>query len=157
MKRITLHQLPVLVVASLVLLGGTRIASASGRTNCDLKIRVGRTATLAAEKLRFRFVRVANDSRCPKGVECVWAGNVEVLIEIGTKSGRVKKTLRLNTNASPERPAEAEFGGYIVKLVGVSPYPRAGYKIRPGEYVASLVLTQERTARARRSKLITET
>ena len=147
MRRLHTHRLTCFVVACVVLLGGTRVASASGRTNCNLKIRAGRTATLPSENLRVRFVSVANDSRCPKGVECVWAGNVEVLLEVGTRSGRAKKTLRLNTNASPERPAEDEYRGYTIKLVDLKPYPRAGRKIRPSEYTATLLLSKRDTAK----------
>ena len=73
----------------------------------------------------------------------MWAGNAEVLVEVGTTNRRVSKTLRLNTNASPERPAEDKYRGYTVKLVGLKPYPRAPRKTRQAEYTATLLVVKE--------------
>jgi len=142
----------LLAVACVVLLGVrgaahgvTRRARAAqaARVGREFRLRAGRTVTLAREGLRLRLVRVAADSRCPTGVDCVWAGNAEVVVEVGTRNRRVSKTLRLNTNASPERPAEDKYRSYTVKLVELKPYPRAGRKIKQGEYTATLLVTQE--------------
>ncbi|HKG12034.1 MAG TPA: hypothetical protein VKB12_01800 [Pyrinomonadaceae bacterium] len=147
------HRLTLLFVAGAALLGGhgsvygvTRGAGGAAqaaRVGREFRLRAGRALTLARENLRLRLVRVAADSRCPTGVDCVWAGNAEVLIEVGTKNRRVSKTLRLNTNASPERPAEDKYRGYTVRLVELKPYPRASRKIRPGEYTATLLISKE--------------
>lgn len=142
----------MLAVAGVMLLGGhvvaygvTRAARAaqSARVGREFRIKAGRTVTLAREGLRLRFVRVAADSRCPTGVECVWAGNAEVLVEVGAQNRRAGKTLRLNTNASPERPAEDKYRSYTVRLVRLDPHPRAARKIRPGEYTATLLVSKE--------------
>lgn len=146
------HRLTLLAVAGVVLLGGhgvvygvTRPARAAQapRVGREFGIKDGQTVTLARESLRLRFVRVAEDSRCPTGVECVWAGNAEVLVEVGTRNRRVSKTLRLNTNVSPERPAEDKYRGYTVRLVRLDPHPRAGRKIRQGEYTAALLVVKD--------------
>jgi hypothetical protein len=125
--------------------GVTRRAGApqSTRAGREFIVRAGRTVTLAREDLRLRFVRVASDSRCPTGVDCVWAGNAEVLVEVGTMNRRVSKTLKLNTNASPERPAEDKYRGYTVKLVGLKPHPRANRKVRQGKYTATLLVVRD--------------
>ena len=143
----------MLVAASVALLGGcgavygvtTRAAGAAqaARVGRGLKIKTWQTVTLARENLRLRFARVAADSRCPTDVDCVWAGNAEVLIEVSARNGRGRRTLRLNTNASPERPAEGQYKGYTVKLVELKPYPRAARKIRQGEYTATLLVSKE--------------
>jgi hypothetical protein len=142
----------LLAAACVLLLGGqgavygvTRRAGAAqaARVGREFRIRAGRTVTLAREGLRLRFVRVAADSRCPTGVECVWAGNAEVVIEVGARNRRVSKTLRLNTNASPERPAEDKYRSYTVKLVELKPYPSAARKIRQGEYTATLLVVRD--------------
>jgi hypothetical protein len=152
MRRPLLNRLTLLAAAFVLLLGGhgstygvTRRAGASqaARVGREFRIRAGRTVTLAREGLRLRFVRVAADSRCPTGVDCVWAGNAEVVIEVGARNRRVSKTLRLNTNASPERPAEDKYRTYTVKLVKLDPYPRTTRKIRQGEYTATLLVSKE--------------
>lgn len=136
---------------SVALLGGAveavaaprRVAATqAARIGREFKIKVGRTLTFKGEVLRLRFERVASDSRCPTGVECVWAGNAEVLIEVSAGGARGKRTLSLNTNAGQERAGEAQYRRYTVKLVGLSPYPQSARKIRPGEYTATLLVTK---------------
>lgn len=152
MKCSTLHRLTLSAVACAVLLGGqgaaygtTRRAGAAqaARVGREFRVRAGRALTLAREGLRLRFVRVSADSRCPEGVDCVWAGNAEVLVEVGTNNRRVSKTLRLNTNASPERPAEDKYRSYTVRLVRLDPHPRAGRKVRQGDYTATLLVSKD--------------
>ena len=142
----------MLAVACVVLLGVqgaahgvTRRAGAAqaARVGREFRIRAGRTVTLAREGLRLRFVRGASDSRCPPGVNCVWAGNAEVVVEVGAGNRRVSKTLRLNTNASPERPAEDKYRTYTVKLVELKPYPHSTRKIRQGESTATLLVSKD--------------
>jgi hypothetical protein len=136
---------------SVALLGGAveavaaprRVAATeAARIGREFKIKVGRTLTFRGEVLRLRLARVASDSRCPTGVECVWAGNAEVLIEVSAGGARGKKTLSLNTNAGQGRAAEGTYRRYTVKLVALSPYPQSGRKIRPGEYTATLLVVK---------------
>lgn len=159
MTRLSLHVLAWLVltlacvvaanVATAASPGGVGAAARRGgaaqaaRVGREFKLRTGRAVTFGREGLRLRFAGVASDSRCPAGVDCVWAGNAEVLVEAGTKSGKGKSTLRLNTNASPERPGEGKYGRYAVKLVGLSPRPREGRKIAAGQYTATLLVVEE--------------
>lgn len=121
--------------------GATRRAAQTVRVGREFKLKAGRSVTFEKEGLRLRFASVASDSRCPVNVNCVWAGNAEVLVEASTKSGKGKRTLRLNTNAGPERPGEGKYGHYTVKLLGLSPQPREGRKIAAGQYTATLLVT----------------
>lgn len=43
-----------------------------------------------------RYLRVANDSRCPPGVQCVWAGDAEVVFE-WSGNGAQPETFSLHT------------------------------------------------------------
>jgi hypothetical protein len=152
MTQLLLHGLAWLVFTNVALagnLGGdggaTRHKGASqvARVGREFRVRVGRTVMLEGENLRLRFAAVAEDSRCPTGVTCVWAGNAVVLIEAGTKGVRGKRELRLNTNASRQSAGEGTYRRYTVKLVGLSPYPREGQKIAPGAYTATLLVVRE--------------
>lgn len=109
----------------------------------EFELKDGQSTTFDGGRLRIRFVRVASDSRCPADVECVWAGNAEVLLELRLKGRRGAKTLRLNTNASPERPNEAGYGRYNLKLSGLAPQRRSNQEIRPGRYTATLQVTKQ--------------
>ncbi|MDT5293210.1 MAG: hypothetical protein QOJ76_90, partial [Acidobacteriota bacterium] len=74
-------------LANARLVGATQAA----RVGREFKIKVGRQVTLKGDGLRVRFVAVGNDSRCPEGVTCVWAGDAEVMLEVGTGSGGRKR------------------------------------------------------------------
>lgn len=132
-----------LTTALFVLLTAGGVAGQTARVGHEFKINAGRTVTLDGGSLRVRFVRVASDSRCPVDVECVWAGNAEVLVEVSAKGGRGMKTLRLNTNAGPERPGEDKYRRYTLKLVELSPRPHSKRKIAPGQYTATLLVSKE--------------
>ncbi|MBV8859430.1 MAG: hypothetical protein JOZ02_21030 [Acidobacteria bacterium] len=126
-----------------VLLAAGAVAAQTARVGREFELKAGQVVTLDGGRLRIRFARVASDSRCPADVECVWAGNAEVLFEVGGSRWKGKKALGLNTNASPERPGEARYGRYTLKLTGLAPQTRSTRKIAPGEYTATLLVSKE--------------
>jgi hypothetical protein len=117
-------------------------ATEVARVGRKFKIKVGRRVTFRGESLRLKFVSVENDSRCPTGVTCVWAGNAEVLIEVSAR-GVVRETLKLNTNRNGQAAEEGKYQRYTVKLLELSPYPRSGRKIAAGAYTATLLVSKE--------------
>jgi hypothetical protein len=133
-----------LVLTCVVLLGVHAAAAAqTARVGREFKIKAGQVVTLDGGALRVRFVRVSSDSRCPVDVDCVWAGNAELLFEVGGVRWRGRKALSLNTNAAPERPGEGKYGRYTLKLVGLVPQPRSNRKIAAGQYTATLLVVRE--------------
>jgi hypothetical protein len=118
-------------------------AAQTARVGREFEVRAGRVVTLDGGSLRLRFKRVASDSRCPADVDCVWAGNAEVLVEVGGRGWRGKRLLKLNTNAGGERASEGRHGRYTIKLVGLSPQPRSNRKIAQGQYRATLLVSKE--------------
>ncbi len=102
----------------------------------EFDVRVGRWVTVEGERLRVTFDRVAEDSRCPEGVQCVWAGNAKVVLRL-SKSRRRSSTMSLNTGTDPK---EASYRGYEVRLVKLEPYPKEKRRIRKRDYVATLVV-----------------
>ena len=144
MRRLSKQGLTWLVLTGVLLLGGHAEGEAqTARVGREFKLKAGRIVTLDGGRLRVRLVRVAEDSRCPVDVDCVWAGNAGVLFEVGGRGWREKKTLRLNTNASPERPGEDRYGRYTLKLTALAPRPRSNQKIAPGQYTATLLVSKE--------------
>jgi hypothetical protein len=144
MRRLP-HNAPARLVLTCVLLLGLHVSAAAqtAQVGREFRLKVGRVVTLDRGALRVRLVRVSSDSRCPVDVSCVWAGNAELLFEVGGSRWSDRKTLRLNTNAGPERPGEGGYGRYTLKLTGLAPQPRSTRKIPPGAYVATLLVTRE--------------
>jgi hypothetical protein len=132
-------------VAACVLLAATIAfgqSAKSVRLGREFRLRAGQRVAFKGENLRIKFAAVENDSRCPKDVTCVWAGNAEVLLEVGTLSVRGKR-LKLSTRGSQQFSNEVEYRGYKVKLVGLSPYPQGGRKIAARDYTVTLLVSKE--------------
>jgi hypothetical protein len=84
---------------------------------------------------------VLNDSRCPKGVICIWEGNARVRF---IYSKNVQDTrFELNTHGSLSFPSDTVIDGYRIELIDLNPYPEAGKIIPQSEYRAEIKITEE--------------
>ena len=109
-----------------------------GRTEVKLgeefKLGISKSAAVKGEGLGIEFVSVVEDSRCPQGVDCIWAGNAKVRLRLKRGRGAAAE-IELNTNTEPQRSAAH---GYEVRLTSLSPYPKANEPVDKKSYVASL-------------------
>ena len=107
----------------------------------EFTLKAGEQVTLKRTRLRIKFVTVENDSRCPKDVTCVWAGNAAVRFQLSV--GRRSKTVTLNTSGNATFVREVEYQGYKVKLVDLSPSPLSKQKIAASAYTATLLVSKK--------------
>lgn len=99
----------------------------------------GESASVAGEDLTVRFVGVINDSRCPEGAVCIWAGEVSCTLEI--TSGEIVNTKVLVQPGSAEPPT-TDFGDYRITY-DVQPYPQVGKQIAKEDYRLSLTISKK--------------
>jgi hypothetical protein len=92
---------------------------------------VGETAVVRNADVKIRFAGVTEDSRCPRDVECVWAGQVKIQLEI-----RVRTLTRVEVSEGDSTPA----GPYRVTLVRLEPQPLSNVRIAMPDYRATLKL-----------------
>jgi hypothetical protein len=69
---------------------------------------------------------IVSDSRCAEGVQCIWAGTVEVRTVLSTPVSHGEHVLKLG-----ERQ---RFGDFNVTLTEVTPHPKAGEEIPESSY-----------------------
>ena len=100
----------------------------------EFKLKIG--AKSKADDLEIQFHSVAEDSRCPKGVTCMWAGNAKVLLKV-KKNGAKPVDVELNTNSNPRT---ANYLDYELSLKELKPYPEADVTIKPSDYEVTLTL-----------------
>ena len=50
--------------------------------DAPIQLTPGQSAVFEAEKLEVKFVDIAEDSRCPSDVTCVWAGEIVVRLAL---------------------------------------------------------------------------
>ena len=79
------------------------------------------------------------DSRCPDGVSCVWAGEAKVTLT-AQDEGEVQPH-RLVLTLDDQNNNRGETGKYTIQLFGVNPYPQAGQPTAREEYVVQLGVT----------------
>jgi len=86
------------------------------------------------DALAIRFDAVTEDSRCPADVACVWEGNAQVALIVGNSP---EETAVLKLDSNPAFSTEANHGGYLIRLIGLDPYPRTDVAV-PDPYRATL-------------------
>lgn len=94
---------------------------------------VRQTARVVGTGVEVTLLSVPEDSRCPAGVTCAWAGNARVRLR-GGQAGAAR-AVELNTTLEPRA---AELLGLRVELLGVEPVPEPGEAIAPESYRARL-------------------
>lgn len=105
--------------------------------NENFSIKIGQTVMFEEGKIKIKFIDVS-DSRCPSGVQCIWAGQVRVALNVDYPENNSQKIdLILGAGASDEN--SKIIGGYTIKLLNVEPYPN-GAEIEKSDYTASLKL-----------------
>jgi hypothetical protein len=124
-----------------ILLSFIKSAPADARIGLgeEFSIKTGQEVVLKEEKLRIMFRSVSQDSRCPTGVVCGWAGNGEVLLQVVRKNKRQVVT-KLNTLLEPK---EIAYKGFKIRLVALNPYPKVDEPIEQKDYEATLIVTRD--------------
>lgn len=136
--------LTICCLAGMLLIGCGHAAGGAAPPPGPQKItlRVGQEAKVKGSDVRVKFLSVDNDSRCPEGVNCIWAGSVGVSLMLSAR-GAEGQRLKLNTATEPQT---ATFKGYVLKIDSVRPPRVEGKKIEPGGYVITLSVCSEKSA-----------
>jgi hypothetical protein len=116
--------------------GNTSTVNASLGNEFTLAIK--QTASISGEDLSIKFVDVTADSRCPSGVECPWAGEVKILLNIKTNGSTQQiEMTQLGTGDNEGQ----KVGNYIYKFT-VEPYPVSTHQIEKSEYRLNMTITK---------------
>lgn len=87
---------------------------------------------------------VPSDSRCPRDVVCVWAGDAVAAIVVNPgcyKAGCLAPSMLLSLHTNLE-PKTGEALGHVVTLLSLQPWPVADAPTPPKRYVAWVRVTQ---------------
>ena len=105
----------------------------------EFYLRIGESASIRGEDLQVRFLDVTEDSRCPKGVTCIWEGRVSCLVEITYRESL--ESVLLTEPGSNDFPTEQSFHEYRLTY-HIEPYPQAGSEIAEEEYQLHLKISK---------------
>ena len=104
--------------------------TAYSHTPETITVNSGKQAAAKKSKL------VTEDSRCPEGAQCIWAGNAKVQVEISVPNGE-KKTFEFNTGTGPKGD---QIGGWAVTLESLSRNLASNEPSGPKKYIAKFTI-----------------
>ena len=110
--------------------------SAQAQTNQQVKVLINKQKIVTKDKLTIKFVSLVEDSRCPTGTNCIWAGNAKIKIQVG-KGKTAAKTFEISTNLEPQT---VSYAGYEIKLANLTPHPATNIRINRNGYTATFAL-----------------
>lgn len=130
--------------AAAVILAAMPFASAQQAVQAQLdspfELQWQQEAFIESEGINIRFISFIEDSRCPSDVQCIRAGTATIMLSIeidGQDAGQ--PTLVIGDG---EDRASAQFGQYVVRFVGLEPYPVSTAETGREDYVAGLVVSK---------------
>ena len=98
---------------------------------------------LVLNTIKIRFIDVENDSRCPKNVNCIRAGEAKLVFELYKKEMFIKKVvieITPTTHLSDILP-DLYFSDEIkISAYNLMPYPNVSSKIDKEDYFLQLVI-----------------
>lgn len=121
----------------MMLFGGFMEVSAQASETA--RVQINHEKRLAKSKIRIRFLELIEDSRCPRDVQCIHAGNAKIKVR-ASLNGRSQE-LELDTNGANKTTT---IGRYELKLVGLTPEPRSNIRINRNGYVATISVARIR-------------
>jgi hypothetical protein len=104
----------------------------------EFTLAIEQTASISSENLSIKFVDVTADSRCPSDVECPWAGEVKILLDI--KNNGSLQRVELSQLGAGNNEGQ-KFGDYYYKFK-VEPYPVSTHEIKKSEYRLIMTVTK---------------
>lgn len=121
------------------------ISCASKQVTNENEILIHSTSlSQVGNEYEMKISNVISDSRCPEGVECVWAGEVQLELEI-YKNQKLEKKETLFINYKTLEQNKKFFAKFIssdkaIKNVSIQPNKKEGQTIELKEYVLKIEL-----------------
>lgn len=105
--------------------------------NATSKVKVG-------NDYEIKILKIISDSRCPEGVNCVWAGEVQLELEIYKKQ-KFEKTKIISINYKSLELNKQFFVDYLssdkkIKDILISPQKKEGENIELKNYILTVAL-----------------
>ena len=107
--------------------GAFNVVQYDSNDSTVLSLQEGQAYILPTSGVRISVKKVLEDSRCPKGVQCVWAGVGVLEIEITDQNGNSSlDTVSTSESSKMGYKKSTVFGGHHIKLEALYPYPVSG-------------------------------
>ncbi len=105
------------IILCIAILSLTAVAAAARPET--INVQLGQHKKADRGRVTIVFLSVEEDSRCPAGTTCIWAGNAKIKVAVSKGKARAQ-TVELNTGLEPKT---ATAYGYELSLVDLTPRP----------------------------------
>jgi hypothetical protein len=102
----------------------------------DVTLAMGEHVTLTPDRVELGFRKVDGDSRCPRSVKCIWAGEAGVQLWLLRPS--VPDSVFAKITLGPDTTTTVESLGYKITATKLDPYPEQPGPIPQSAYRVSL-------------------
>jgi hypothetical protein len=134
-----MKKLYILLLALLIMgISPACVKATPGSLGQELNLQIGQTVRLASENMQLTFREVTEDSRCPSGVVCIWAGRATSLLKIVYGDAVYYVSL---TEMGGGQVVTQDFLNYKIAF-NLQPYPAAGKTISTSDYRLTLIITK---------------
>lgn len=106
----------------------------------NFELGYGEQATIESENLTITFTKILEDSRCPTGVQCIWAGNARIKLKLEQPSAGAA-FIELNTSERYE--SRSAYLTYTIELLQLMPYPDASQPMEASAYCAVITVSTQ--------------
>lgn len=108
-----------------------------------IAIKVPLESSVVVKGVTIKFLEVIEDSRCPKDVNCIWAGRAIVKVQVEANGEKSEKKIILGATRPGENKSQVLYSGKDFMLNGLTldPYPTAASSER-SEY--TLLISEEK-------------
>ncbi|MDD5510387.1 MAG: hypothetical protein PHI12_06240 [Dehalococcoidales bacterium] len=141
MKKKQMRKLTICLVVFLVIVSAVSSCSGLGGSQVNLNeefaLSPGQLAFVEGENLSVKFLEVVEDSRCPRGVTCIWTGRIAVIVEL-THAGSSDRLTLTEPGLTDEYSKESHQGYELA--FQVTPYPQAAEEIPTSAYRLHLII-----------------
>ena len=118
---------------------GSPAAPGSVKLNQAFTLKVGTSTSVDGEGIQVGFETVVSESRCPKGAQCIVAGDATIRVWLA-RGSQARETRELKT--APPSATQVVIDPYRLTLSALTPEPTVDGTPRPSDYVATLVVAR---------------
>lgn len=115
------------ILAILILFSTFAFGQGGSIESPKIAVKIPKGETIAIKGVSIKFIEVVEDSRCPKGVTCIWAGRAIVKVEVTANGKKEIKNLIFGEVRSGEEKNTNLFSSeeFAINGVMLKPYPTA--------------------------------
>lgn len=114
----------------------------AGTPKIGVKVPMGETVILKGVSIK--FIEVVEDSRCPTGLNCIWAGRAIVKTQVTANGKSAEKTLTFGETRAGEEKNTNLFSSkdFAINGLTLNPYPTSEITGKDSGYV--LLICEEK-------------